>query len=45
MMKVRLNMLSEQGEDAIDEVIQRTSLTNVISHFGQEAEMNTTNLQ
>lgn len=44
MMKVRLNVLSKQWENAVNKVIQRTRISNIILNFGKKAKMNTTNL-
>lgn len=44
MMKVRLNVLSKQWENAVNKVIQRTRISNIIPNFGKKAKMNTTNL-
>lgn len=44
MMKVGLNVLSKQWENAVNKVIQRTRISNIILNFGKKAKMNTTNL-
>lgn len=44
MMKIWLNMLSKQGEDAVDKIIERTRISNIITDFREEAKVNTTNL-
>lgn len=44
MMKIWLNMLSKQREDAVDKIIERTRISNIITDFREEAKVNTTNL-
>ena len=44
MMKIWLNMLSKQWEDAVDKIIKRTRIPNIITDFREEAKVNATNL-
>lgn len=44
MMKVWLNVLSKQRENAINKVIQRARISYIISNFGKKTKMNTSNL-
>lgn len=44
MMKIWLNMLSKQWEDAVDKIIKRTRIPNIITDFREETKVNATNL-
>jgi len=44
MMKIWLNMLSKQRENAVDKVIKRTRISNIITDFREKAKMNAPNL-
>jgi hypothetical protein len=45
MMQVWLNMLSKQGKYAINQIVQRARISNIMLDFRQKAKMNTTNLK
>lgn len=45
MMQVWLNMLSKQGKYAINQIVQRARISNIMLDFRQKAKMNTANLK
>jgi hypothetical protein len=45
MMQIWLNVLSEQWKYAVDQIVQRARISNVMLNFRKQAKMNTTNLK
>jgi DNA-binding Xre family transcriptional regulator len=45
MMQIWLDVLSEQRKYAVDQVVQRAGISNVMLNFRKQAKMNTTNLK
>ena len=44
MVKVWFNVFPKHWEDAVDKVIQRTRIPNVVSNFRKKTEVNSANL-
>jgi DNA-binding Xre family transcriptional regulator len=45
MMQIWLDVLPEQRKYAVNQVVQRAGISNVMLNFRKQAKMNTTNLK